>query len=69
MLLGAFPEALKKLREEHDRVFGRDLDGTVKMLQERPSLIKELEYTTAVISETLRMFPIGFVVRAPPSDM
>ena len=69
MLLGAFPEALKKLREEHDRVFDSDFDRTVKMLQERPGLLNELEYTTAVINETLRMFPIGFAVRAPPSDM
>ncbi len=69
MLLGAFPEALEKLREEHDRVFPKDFDETVRMLQENPGLIKELEYTAAVISETLRLFPIGFVVRSPPPSM
>ncbi|KAL7786304.1 cytochrome P450 [Trichoderma ceciliae] len=69
MLLGAFPDKLQKLREEHDRVFDKDHDKTVEMLREQPGLIKDLAYTTAVINETLRMFPIGFSIRSSPSDI
>ena len=66
MLLEAFPAALEKLREEHDRVFDKDFDTTVKMLEQNSNLTKELTYTTAVINETLRMFPVGASVRTPP---
>jgi cytochrome P450 len=69
MLLATFPHVLQKLREEHDRVFDKDYDKTVTMLRENPGLINELKYTAAVINETLRMFPIGFSIRSPPSDM
>lgn len=69
MLLSVFPEALQKLREEHDRLFPSDIDGTLRVLRSGPSIMKELRYTTAVIQETLRMFPIGMVVRAPPAGM
>ncbi|KAF7549105.1 hypothetical protein G7046_g8446 [Stylonectria norvegica] len=69
MLLGAFPEVLEKLREEHNRFFDKDFDKTVDQLRVDPSVIKELKYTTAVINETLRMFPIGMGVRGPPQDM
>ncbi|KAB5513287.1 cytochrome P450 [Coniochaeta sp. 2T2.1] len=53
MLLGSHPDALQKVRDEHDRVL--DLRNGHK----------ELKYTTAVIQETLRLFPVGMVVRAP----
>jgi cytochrome P450 len=69
MLLSAFPEALQKVREEHDRVFGKTIDETLQVLREDPSRINDLPYTTAVIQETLRMFPIGMVVRNPPPGM
>ncbi|KAK0716227.1 cytochrome P450 [Lasiosphaeris hirsuta] len=69
MLLSVFPEALQKLREEHDRVFPSDIDGTLRVLRSDPSITKDLAYTTAVIQEALRMFPIGMVVRAPPPGM
>lgn len=69
MLLSAFPEALQKVREEHDRVFGKTFDDTLQALSEDPSLINDLPYTTAVIQETLRMFPIGMIVRNPPPGM
>jgi cytochrome P450 len=69
MLLFAFPETLQKLREEHDRVFDKDFDKTLQILREDPSRIKDLEYTSAVINETLRFFPIGLLLRQPPPDM
>ncbi|KAK3291336.1 cytochrome P450 [Chaetomium fimeti] len=69
MLLYSFPEVLQKVREEHDRVFGKDFDETLRILREDPGSINDLPYTTAVIQETLRMFPIGMVVRDPPPGM
>lgn len=69
MLLSIFPTALKTLREEHNRVFPSDVEGTLQALRSDPSLTKNLRYTTAVIQETLRLFPIGIVIRAPPPGM
>ena len=65
MLLSANPDCVAKLREEHDRVFGPDIESAVAQLQENPSKINELEYTTNVLKETLRMFPIGNTARSP----
>ena len=63
MLLSKAPEVVKKLREEHTRVFDEDFDQTINMLVESPAKLEELEYTAAVIKETLRLFPIGFGTR------
>ncbi|GAB1318486.1 Cytochrome P450 monooxygenase [Madurella fahalii] len=69
MLLGAFPEVLRKLREEHDRMFDKDFDKTLELLRQDPGRIKGLDYTTAVIYETMRFFPVGMVCRSPPPGM
>ncbi|KFA74752.1 hypothetical protein S40288_09859 [Stachybotrys chartarum IBT 40288] len=69
MLLSEFPEVLRKLREEHDRVFDNDFDRTFELLNENPSLINNLEYTTTVIQETLHLFPIGMTARQAPPDL
>ncbi|KAL9570456.1 hypothetical protein ACKAV7_005387 [Fusarium commune] len=69
MLLSVFPEVLRKLREEHDRIFDIDFERTFELLHENPSLINSLPYTTAVIHETLRLFPIGMVARQTPPDL
>ncbi|KAK2788436.1 hypothetical protein FQN53_003582 [Emmonsiellopsis sp. PD_33] len=63
MLLSAHPEVMQKLREEHDQVFGKDPTTAQSTLRESPYKTNELLYTTAVIKEVLRLFPIGFVVR------
>ena len=69
MLLSVFPGALRQLREEHDRVFGPDFDETVHKLRENPTVVNKLEYTAAVITETLRTFPIGPSVRDVPPEV
>jgi cytochrome P450 len=63
MLLSKSPEVLAKLREEHSRVFDVSSATTIGILQRCPQKLDELEYTTAVIKETLRLFPVGFGVR------
>lgn len=63
MLLSKSPEVVEKLREEHTRVFASSFEETISILQANPSKLDELDYTTAVILETLRLFPVGFGVR------
>ena len=69
LLLAAFPEALGKLRAEHDRVFSPDYHETLEILHSDPTRINDLEYTAAVIQETLRFFTAGMPCRQPPRDM
>lgn len=56
-LLSKHPEALAKLREEHDRVLGSDVSAASLLLNSNPKLLNDLPYTTAIIKETLRLFP------------
>ena len=63
MLLSKSPEVVKKLREEHTRVFHEGFAETLNILQDSPQKLDELVYTTAVIKETLRLFPVGYGVR------
>ncbi|KAH9224746.1 sterigmatocystin biosynthesis P450 monooxygenase StcS [Leptodontidium sp. 2 PMI_412] len=56
-LLSQNPTALEKLRTEHDSVFGKDIEALPNILLSQPHLANELPYTTAVIKETLRLFP------------
>ncbi|EEY15086.1 conserved hypothetical protein [Verticillium alfalfae VaMs.102] len=62
MLLSVHPEAMARLRREHDEVFAPGLDATVALIEEDPKRTNRLEYTNAVIKETLRFFPIGFTI-------
>jgi len=56
-LLSQNPEAMAKIRAEHNTVFGTDLSQTTRLLLENPNLIHKLPYTQAVQKEVLRMFP------------
>ncbi|KAL3468092.1 cytochrome P450 [Aspergillus heterothallicus] len=65
IMLAAHPEVVQKVREEHNQVFG-DMENTRQLLDDNPYKLNELHYTTAVIKETLRLFPIGFTPRKSP---
>lgn len=62
-LLFKHPEAMTRLRKEHDHVFGKDVSQAPDLLIKRPHLTNELPYTTAVIKEALRLFPPAAAIR------
>ncbi|OJD12477.1 hypothetical protein AJ78_06931 [Emergomyces pasteurianus Ep9510] len=69
MLLSKRPEVVRKAREEHDTAFSPDFNRTVEMIRENPEKLYELHYTTGIIKETLRLFPVSSVARAKGEGM
>ncbi|KAM7214740.1 Cytochrome P450 [Rhypophila decipiens] len=67
-LLQSHPQALAKLRQEHDIIFGNTVSAS-EQLKQNPALINRLPYTTAVIKETLRLFPPGSAFRRGQKDV
>lgn len=65
VVLSLYPDVLRKMREEHDRVFARGIDATYELLLREPNRLNELPYTTNVIKEILRMYPVGHTIRGP----
>jgi cytochrome P450 len=63
MMLSVHPEVVQKMREEHDRVFTPGVDATYEMLRSDPYKLNELTYTTHVVKEILRFFPVGNTAR------
>lgn len=56
-LLSKHPEAMERIRKEHDDVFGGEISKAPQLLKDHSQLINQLPFTTAVIKETLRLFP------------
>ncbi|KAL4898965.1 hypothetical protein BDW74DRAFT_184242 [Aspergillus multicolor] len=63
-LLSRHPEALAKVRSEHERVFGPDHRQIHQKIIQDAHLLQHLPYTTAVLKETLRHFPPSASLRA-----
>ncbi|KAL9109700.1 MAG: hypothetical protein Q9227_005738 [Pyrenula ochraceoflavens] len=61
-LLSKHPEALAKLRREHDEVLG-PIERSTKTIETDPHILNRLPYTNAVIKETLRLHPIASTAR------
>lgn len=68
MLLSAYPYVVQKLREEHDRVFAPGIDATYDILCAEPYRLNNLEYTTNVIKEALRHYPVGCTARREQTE-
>ncbi|CAI0650529.1 unnamed protein product [Colletotrichum noveboracense] len=56
-ILSQHPEVLARVRQEHDEVLGSNVSRAAQQLKENPHLVNRVPYTTAVIKETLRMYP------------
>ncbi|ROW06390.1 hypothetical protein VMCG_04288 [Cytospora schulzeri] len=67
-LLNKNPDTLEAIRAEHDEVLGRDATAAKDAIVANPQLLNRLPYTSAVIKETLRMFPPVGAVRQSPDD-
>lgn len=57
------PDALTRLRNEHDNVFGADPSQASEVLRQSPHLLNSLPFTTAVVKETLRLCPVAASIR------
>jgi cytochrome P450 len=61
------PDALRLIREEHDRVLG-PIEQTAQRIKDDPYVLNELEYTSAVVKETLRLWPAASSTRMGGPD-
>ncbi|KAM5492341.1 hypothetical protein McaMca56_007179 [Microsporum canis] len=61
--INKYPDILQILRTEHDQVLGPDPKSAKRVLQESPHKLNELNYTAAVIKETLRMHSLANTLR------
>jgi cytochrome P450 len=68
MLLSIHPEVVRKLREEHDRVFAPGIDASYEILCMEPTKLNSLVNTTNVIKEVLRLYPVGGTVPREHAD-
>lgn len=78
-LLSLNPQSLQRVRDEHDTVLGTGLTTaeTAARISHQPQLLNRLAYTSAVIKESLRLYPpvsstrksaSGFILLDDPRD-
>lgn len=56
-MLSQHPHVLARMRQEHNEVLGPELSLAPQRLAAEPHLISRVPYTTAVIKETMRLYP------------
>lgn len=65
-ILTQHPEIMRKLKQEHECVFGPDGTDTQNIynqILEKPSKLSELKYTLQCMKETLRLYPPAATAR------
>jgi len=67
-LLYSHPAILERVRQEHTTVLGPDPASARDAIAQSPHLLNQLPYTTAVLKETLRLFPPAASIRAQPES-
>ena len=67
-LLLIHPAILKRVRDEHNKIFGYDISQAAALITEDPYLINQLPFTVAVIKESTRLFPAASSTRAGEPD-
>jgi cytochrome P450 len=58
-LLNQHPEHMAEVRKEHDEVFGVEVELAAERIKQSPYLLNKLTYSTAVIKEVLRLYPVA----------
>jgi len=64
--LSQYPNVLRRMRDEHTRVFGPDGHDSEKIcaqILEKPAKLSELKYTLQCIREILRLYPPASTAR------
>lgn len=56
-LLSKHPKILERVQKEHSTVFGPDVKQAAAAMKASPQLLNQIPLTTAVIKESLRLFP------------
>lgn len=59
----AHREVLEALRAEHDRVLGPNTATAMATIADNPGILNALPYTSAVVKETMRLFPAANGIR------
>lgn len=66
--LSLYPDSLAKMREEHKRIFGpiTEPSAIAEKIASEPKVLAKLDYTTAVMRESLRLRPVADGARISP---
>lgn len=68
-MLGCYPDAAEKVCREHDELLGSNPDDAPARLSEDPTLLNQMPWTSALVKETLRLFPVAGTNREPNKDL